>query len=330
MKTKEELAAEAEAAEAAGRAERAEQARKERRRRSPPRRRRSRARARGRDHRARHAAALAAEFVQKLIKEGKSVDQARKRGARRARQEDHETTIRSGHSGVDTISDETVNRRAAMVDALLHRADPQRAQARGAREAVDGLHAARADAQVPRAQGRAHRGHERQPHVGAHLRVGLRPAEHRARRGQQEPARGLRRHAADLRAVDPQSFAPDFKNINRIQLSGAPSLLEIKSGGEYKRGVVTDGKETYALTTYGRILGINRQTIINDDMNAFTRLPALCARAAADLESDTVYGMVTANAALADSIALFARHAQELHLERHRDRRHVARRRPRR
>jgi phage major head subunit gpT-like protein len=105
--------------------------------------------------------------------------------------------------------------------------------------------------------------------------------------------------------VDRQSFAPDFKNINRIQLSGAPALLEIKSGGEYKRGVVTDGKETYALTTYGRIIGINRQTIINDDMDAFTRLPALCARAAADLESDTVYGILTANAALADTIALF-------------------------
>jgi hypothetical protein len=104
-----------------------------------------------------------------------------------------------------------------------------------------------------------------------------------------------------------QSFAPDFKNINRILLSGAPALLRSKSGGEYKRGVVTDGKETYALTTYGRILGINRQTIINDDMGAFTRLPALCARAAADLESDTVYGILTANAAWRTRRALRAR-----------------------
>jgi len=99
--------------------------------------------------------------------------------------------------------------------------------------------------------------------------------------------------------------APDFKNINRTLLSGAPSLLEVKSGGEFKYGSVTDGKETYALATYGRIIGINRQTIINDDLQAFTRLPQLCANAAADLQSDTVYGILTANAALADSIALF-------------------------
>jgi hypothetical protein len=74
--------------------------------------------------------------------------------------------------------------------------------------------------------------------------------------------------------VDEARHAPDFKNINRIQLSGAPSLDLIQAGGEFKRGVVTDGKEVYALATYGKILGINRQTIINDDMNAFTRLPA--------------------------------------------------------
>lgn len=101
------------------------------------------------------------------------------------------------------------------------------------------------------------------------------------------------------------STAPDFKNINRTLLSGAPSLLEVKSGGEFKYGSVTDGKETYALATYGRIIGINRQTIINDDLAAFTRLPQLCANAAADLQSDTVYGILTTNAALADSIALF-------------------------
>lgn len=102
-----------------------------------------------------------------------------------------------------------------------------------------------------------------------------------------------------------QTTAPDFKNINRIQLSGAPSLLKVLPGEEIKRGEVSDAKETYQLATYARIVGINRQTIINDDMDAFTRLPALAARAAADVESDTVYAVLTANAAMADGVALF-------------------------
>jgi hypothetical protein len=54
--------------------------------------------------------------------------------------------------------------------------------------------------------------------------------------------------------------APDFKNINRTLLSGAPNLLAVLPGEEIKRGAVTDGKETYQLGTFARIIAINRQT----------------------------------------------------------------------
>jgi hypothetical protein len=107
-----------------------------------------------------------------------------------------------------------------------------------------------------------------------------------------------------------QSTNPDFKTITRTLLSGAPSLLQVNESGEYKRGAVTDGKETYALATYGRVVAFSRQALINDDLSALSRLPSLMGRAAADLESDTVYAVLTGNAALADSIALFhASHA---------------------
>ena len=45
--------------------------------------------------------------------------------------------------------------------------------------------------------------------------------------------------------------------------------------------------------------------MINDDLGALTRIPAAMAMAAANLESDTVYGVLTTNAALSDSVALF-------------------------
>ena len=50
---------------------------------------------------------------------------------------------------------------------------------------------------------------------------------------------------------------------------------------------------------------MTRQTIINDDLNAFADLPAKFGRAAANLESDIVWGIVTTNAALNDGTALF-------------------------
>ncbi len=102
-----------------------------------------------------------------------------------------------------------------------------------------------------------------------------------------------------------RSTNPDFKTISRTILSGSPSLLAVDQSGEFKRGAVTDGKETYQLATFGRTVAFSRQAIINDDLNALTRLPQLFGQAAADLESDTVYAVLTANAALADGVTLF-------------------------
>lgn len=103
-----------------------------------------------------------------------------------------------------------------------------------------------------------------------------------------------------------QTTNPDFKNIARTQLGDAPSLDLINEGGEYKRGLVSDAREQYALATYGKVVAVTRQSIINDDLSAFTRLPEMFGRAAADLESDTVWGIVTANANMGDGNALFS------------------------
>jgi hypothetical protein len=102
-----------------------------------------------------------------------------------------------------------------------------------------------------------------------------------------------------------QGSANDFRAINRVRLSGAPSLEEVKQNGEFQYGKVSDEKETYSLATYGKILPFSRQTIINDDMDALSRIPMAFGRAAADLESDIVWAIVTANAALQDGVALF-------------------------
>lgn len=102
-----------------------------------------------------------------------------------------------------------------------------------------------------------------------------------------------------------QASASDFKAIQRTQLSGAPSLEEVNENGEFKYGKVSDAKESYALKTYGKILPFTRQTIINDDLDAISRVPSLFGRSAADLESDIVWGLVAANPNMADGGALF-------------------------
>lgn len=102
-----------------------------------------------------------------------------------------------------------------------------------------------------------------------------------------------------------QVTAADFKNINRVQLSDVPTLQAVNEHGEFHRATISDSKETYRLATYGEIIGVTRQTIINDDLSALSRIPQGMGVAAANLESDTVWGVLTANAALSDGVALF-------------------------
>lgn len=104
--------------------------------------------------------------------------------------------------------------------------------------------------------------------------------------------------------------APDFKNISVVQLSGAPDLLQTNEHGEFKYGTMKDGAETYAVVTYGRIVSLSRQAIINDDLRGFDRLVGAFGNSSRRLENRTVYSQLTANAALSDAVALFhATHA---------------------
>jgi len=102
-----------------------------------------------------------------------------------------------------------------------------------------------------------------------------------------------------------QVLATDFKAMHRVQLGEAPQLLEVSESGEFKRGTLGESKESYKVKTYGRVVAITRQTLINDDLDAFTRIPAMYGNSIAQLESDVVWGIITANPAMADGNALF-------------------------
>jgi len=98
---------------------------------------------------------------------------------------------------------------------------------------------------------------------------------------------------------------PDFKPTNIIGLGDAPSLLLVPENGEFKRGAISDTGQTYRLQTYGRVIPITRQAIVNDDQNLFGRIPTMFGRKAADLESDLVWGLLISNVQMGDGLPLF-------------------------
>jgi hypothetical protein len=90
--------------------------------------------------------------------------------------------------------------------------------------------------------------------------------------------------------------APDFKSMSVVQLSGAPDLLAVPEHGEYTYGTMRDGATDYRVVTYGRIVALTRQAIINDDLRAFDRLTVAFGLAARRLENSLVYAELTASA----------------------------------
>lgn len=99
--------------------------------------------------------------------------------------------------------------------------------------------------------------------------------------------------------------APDFKNINLAQLSGAPDLLQTNEHGEFKYGTMKDGGVSYALVTYGRMVSLTRQSIINDDLRAFERLVTAFGASSSRLENRLVYSQLTGNPLMGDGKELF-------------------------
>jgi hypothetical protein len=102
-----------------------------------------------------------------------------------------------------------------------------------------------------------------------------------------------------------KASVPDFKQVSRVQTSGAPALLEVPENGEITRGKITDAAEKYTLKTFGKIVMITRKAMINDDLSGFMRIPSDFAISASTLIEDTVYAILTSNPNLADTFALF-------------------------
>lgn len=104
----------------------------------------------------------------------------------------------------------------------------------------------------------------------------------------------------------------DFKPTRRVGLDAFPSLLEVREGAEFKYGSMGDYGETAMLATYGRLFAITRQTIINDDLDAFTKIPMKMGRAARRTVGDLVFAVLNANPNMSDGTALF--HADHANL----------------
>lgn len=243
-------------------------------------------------------------FADDLIGRGISADEARRLAISKAAERGADV-IKPPMGTVETTVDEVDVRRSGVEEALLHRHNPSQHKLSDNGKRFAGMSLIEIGRDLLVARGVDVRGMSRdQVAIRAMMTTGdfpyiLANVASKTLRQAYEAA------PQTFRPFSRQVTAPDFKTISRTALGDAPSLEKVNEHGEYKYGAVSEGREQYAVATYGKIVALTRQTLINDDLSAFTRLPEMFGRAAADLESDTVWAIITANAALADGVALF-------------------------
>lgn len=251
------------------------------------------------------AAKLDTALAEQLINDGVDVHSARAKILELWSGEEEKTRTRNQcHIQAGTI-DETVTRREAVANALLNRYSP-------------GQYHLTETGRMYRSYTLLELARELVERSGASI-LGLSKMEV-ARRALQTTtdfpmilSNVANKTLRDAYEAAPQTFRPfcretqatDFKPIARVQLGDAPRLEKVNENGEFTYGSISEAQEQYKVATYGKIISLSRQAIINDDLDAFTRIPQLFGRAAANLESDLVYAVLNGNPKMGDGKALF-------------------------
>jgi len=102
-----------------------------------------------------------------------------------------------------------------------------------------------------------------------------------------------------------KATAKDFREIHRTNADPFPNLAVVEEGGEYTYGSFGDRREVYRVVKYGKKFSLTWEAIVNDDLDAFSRIPRNLMSAARRLEDSLPIAVLTTNAAMGDGIPLF-------------------------
>ena len=258
------------------------------------------------------SARMPSTFIQKWIDEGVTLVEAQNRALDFVAKQIGDDGTRP-NTVVVGDDQERIHMRSGIVNAIMHRGAPDKVKLEDSGKRYRGMSLMEIGEICCRANGIDVSGMAKMEKAGVVLGLNTRGGMHTISDFSSLLAdafnKSIRREYEELMPtwgpITRPTFAPDFKNINRLQLGDAPELKLVEEHGEFTRGTISEGKETYKLGTYGSVFAITRQALINDDTDAFSRLPMKFGKAARHLEADLVWAQITANGNLGDGTALF-------------------------
>ena len=245
-----------------------------------------------------------------LIRGGNSVDQARAAVLEELARSD---AARGGHNNVriQLVGDEHQTRMAGIEEAVMHRIYAGAKLTDNGKQ-YRGMHLMEIGREFLEARGINTRGMDRMTLAREilHYRSGMHGTSDFANLFANVASKRLRTAYEENAGTYTQwarraPNAPDFKNMTLVQLSGAPELLQTNEHGEFKYGTMNDAGTSYALVTYGRMVSLSRQAIVNDDLRAFERLVTAFGASSSRLENRLVYSQLMGNPVMGDGKELF-------------------------
>lgn len=102
-----------------------------------------------------------------------------------------------------------------------------------------------------------------------------------------------------VRQLARETTAADFRKKSRLQLDASGFKLEkVNESGEFPMGTMEESGESYALDSFGKVFGISRKALVNDDLGAFTDLSRRLGQAAGAFEAQFLVDLLVANSGL--------------------------------
>lgn len=100
--------------------------------------------------------------------------------------------------------------------------------------------------------------------------------------------------------------ASDFREIYAVRFGGDFTLKKVLGNGEYESATLADQADGLKVERRGRTISLTFEAVVNDDMQAFQRIPGEFAQQARIMENSMVWALIRSNAIMkSDTKALF-------------------------
>lgn len=103
-----------------------------------------------------------------------------------------------------------------------------------------------------------------------------------------------------------QANFQDFRPRISVALGEASALEKVKEGGEYKYGTLPEEGTQIKAEKWGKLIALTWEAIVNDDLNAFDKIPSALAASARNTESRVIWDLLLKDVKFSDNVNIFA------------------------